>query len=75
MSLTFSPMNNQVTIPSTTATSNILVTLTSPSTITTTAIASASGMVSIHPAPTISVVATGQDANFKTRLNAMENAI
>ena len=71
MSLTFPPMNNQVTIPSTTANRNILVTLTSPSTITTTAIASASGMVSINPAPAIAVVATGQDANFKTRLNAI----
>ena len=62
-------MNNQATIPTTTANSNILVTLTSPSTITTTAIASASGMV------TISVAAKGQDANFETRSNAMENAI
>ena len=75
MSLTFPPMNNQAKIPKTTANSNILVTLTSPSTITTIAIASASGMVSINPAPAISVVATGQDANFETRLNAMENAI
>ena len=75
MSLTFPPMNNQATIPTTTANSNILVTLTSPSTITTTAIASASGMVSIYPAPTISVADKGQDANFETRLNAMENAI
>ena len=32
-------------------------------------------MVSINPAPAISVAATGQDANFETRLNAMENAI
>ena len=75
MSLTFPPMNNQATIPTTTANSNILVTLTSPSTIATTAISSASGMVSINPAPAISVAATGQDANFETRLNAMENAI
>ena len=75
MSLTFPPMNNQGTIPTTTANSNVLVTLTSPSTITTTAIASASCMVSINPAPTISVAAKGQDANFETRLNAMENAI
>ena len=72
MSLT---MNNQATIPTTTANSNILVTLTSPSTITTTAISSASDMVSINPAPTISVAATGQDANFETSLNAMESAI
>ena len=32
-------------------------------------------MVSINPAPAISVVATGQDANFATRLNAMKNVI
>ena len=75
MSITFTPMNNRATIRTTTANSNILVTLTSPSTITTTAIASASGMVSINPAPTISVAAKGQDANFEARLNAMENAI
>ena len=73
MSLT--SMNNQATIPTTTANSNIPVTLTSPSTIITTAIASASGIVSINPAPTISVAAKEQDANFETRLNAMENAI
>ena len=71
MSLTFPPMNNQATIPITTANSNILVILTSPSTITTTAISSASGMVSINPVPAISVAVTGQD---ETRLNAMENA-
>ena len=76
MSLTFPPMNNQATIPTTTANSNVLVTLTSPSTITTTAIASASGMVSIYPdPPTISVATKGQDASFETRLTAMENAI
>ena len=75
MSPTFPPMNNQATIPTTTANNNVLVTLTSPSTITATAIASASGMVSINPAPTISVAAKGQDANFETTLNAMENAI
>ena len=74
MSLTFPPMNNQATIPTTTANSNIIVTLTAPSTIPTTAIASASSMVSMNPAPAISVAATGQDANFETRLNAMENA-
>ena len=28
-----------------------------------------------NPAPVISIAATGQDANFETRLNAMENAI
>ena len=75
MSLTFSPMNNQATIPITTANSNIFVTLTSHSTITTTAISAASGMVSINPAPAIYVAGTGQDANFETRLNAIENAI
>ena len=75
MSLTFPPMNNQATVPTTTANSNVLVILTSPSTVTTTAIASASGMASINPAPTISVAAKGQDANFETRLNAMDNAI
>ena len=68
-------MNNQATIPRTTANSNVLVTLTSPSPITTTAIVSSSGMVSINPAPAIFVAATGQDANFETRLNAVENAI
>ena len=68
-------MNNQATIPTTTANSNILVTLTSPSTITATAISSASGMVSINPAPAISAAVTGQDANFEARLNAIENAI
>ena len=75
MPLTFPPMNNQATIPITTANSNILVTLTSASTITMTVISSASGMVSINPAPVISVTETGQDANFETRLNAMENSI
>ena len=57
MSLSFPPMKNQATIPITTDTSNILVTLTSPSTITTTTISSASGMVSINPAPAMSVAA------------------
>ena len=32
-------------------------------------------MVSINLAPAMSVVATGQDGNFETRLNAIENAI
>ena len=41
MSLTFAPMNNQVTVPSTTANSNALITLTFPSTIPKTAISSA----------------------------------
>ena len=57
MSLSFPPMKNQATIPITTDSSNILVTLTSRSTITMTTISSASGMVSINPAPTISVTA------------------
>ena len=75
MLLSFPPMNNQATIPITTANINILATLTSPSTITTTTISSASGMVSINPAPAVSVAATGQDVNFETRFNAMENSI
>ena len=75
MSLTFPSINNQATIPITTANSNILVTLTSPATITTTAICSASSMVIANPAPVISVASTGQDAKLETRLNAMENAI
>ena len=57
MSLTFPPMNNQAKII-TKVNSNILVTLISPSTITTTAIPSASGMVCINPTPAISVAAT-----------------
>ena len=32
-------------------------------------------MVSVNPARAISVAATGQDANFETRLNAIENPI
>ena len=75
MSFTSLPMNNQATVPIITANSNTLVTLTSSSTITMTAISSASGIVSINPTGTISAVATGQDANFETRLNAMENPI
>ena len=71
MSLTFPAMNNQVTVPITRATSNALVTLTSPSTITTTAISIASCIVTINLAPVISVAATGQDAYFETRLSAM----
>ena len=61
MSLTFPPMNNQATVSITTANSNTLGTLTFSSTITTTAISSASRMVSINPAPAVSVAATGQD--------------
>ena len=60
MPITFPPMNNQVTIPVTT----ILVTFISLSTITTTAISSASIMISLNPAPAISIAATGQDAKF-----------
>ena len=32
-------------------------------------------MVSINPTPATCVAAIGQDANFETRFNAMENAI
>ena len=71
----FLPMNNQETLRITTGNSNTLVTLTFSSTITTTTISSASGMLSINSAPTITVAATRQDANFETRLNATENAI
>ena len=52
-------MNNQATVLITIANSNALVTLTSPSIITATAISSALGMVSINPAPAISVATTG----------------
>ena len=48
MSLTLPPMNNQATISITTDNSNALVTLTSPSTITTAAISLASGMVGVY---------------------------
>ena len=68
-------MNNQATIYTTTPNNNILVTLISLSTITTIVISSASGMVSINSAPAICVAATGEDANFETRLNTTENAI
>ena len=60
MPITFPAMNNQATIPITT----ILVTFTSLSTITTTAISSVSIMISLNPAPAISIAATGQDAKF-----------
>ena len=50
-------MDNQVTVPITTANSNALLALTYPLTITTTAISSASSMVNINPAPAISVPA------------------
>ena len=75
MSLTFPPMDNQATIHITAVNSNILVTLTSPLTIITTAISSASGMVGINPAQAVSVAGTGQDANLETRLNTIENPI
>ena len=52
MSSTFSPMNDQATIPI--DYSNILFTLTSLSAITTTATSSALGMLNINPAPAIS---------------------
>ena len=68
-------MNNQATVPITTANNNTLVARDSPSAINMTASSSASSMVSINPAPVISVDATGGDLNFETRLNAMENAI
>ena len=73
MPLTFPLMNNEAAIPITTSSSNILVTYTYSSTITTTAISS--GVVNVNCAPAISLTATGQDANFQTRLNAMENVI
>ena len=72
MSLTFPPVSNQATVSITTANSNTLATLTTPSAIT---IFSASDVVSVNPAPSISVAAAGQDANFETRLNAMKNFI
>ena len=53
-----------------TANSNTVFTLTSPSTITATAISSVSGIVGINPIPAISLAATGQDAHFET---SMEN--
>ena len=73
MSLTLPPMNNQATISITTDNRNALATLTSPSTITTTVISLASGMVGVNLAPAVSV--TGQYKHFETRLNAVENAI
>ena len=73
MSLILPPMNNHATISITTDNSNVLVTLTSPSTITTTVISLASGMVGVNPAPAVSV--TGPHEHFETRLNVVENAI
>ena len=54
-------MNNQATVPITTANSRTPVTLTSSSTITTTAL----GMVSINSVPAICLLQL-QDANFQT---------
>ena len=53
-----------------TANSNTVFTLTSPSTITATAISSVSGIVGINPIRAISLAATEQDAHFET---SMEN--
>ena len=75
MSLYFLTMNNHATVPIATVNISTLVTLTSFSTITTTAIYSALGIVSTNPAPPISVTTTGQDLNFETRLNTIENYI
>lgn len=57
MSLNFRPMNNQAMVPITTVNSSTLVTLTTSLAITTTAISSVLGMVTINHAPTISVAA------------------
>lgn len=75
MALTFPPINNRATVPITTVKSNILFTVTSSITITTTAITSMSGMLSINSAPAMSVAATEQDLNFEATLNVMENII
>lgn len=61
MLLTFLPMINQATIPITTLNSNNLVTLEFSSNITTTAISTKSGMISINSALAIFVPATRQD--------------
>ena len=58
-----------------TVNSDTLATLTFSSSITMTVISLASGMVHKNPALATSVAATGQDLNFETRLNAMENTI
>ena len=65
MSLILPPMNNQSTVPITAINSNTLGILTSSSAITTAAISSALGMVSINPALAVSAAATGQDLNFE----------
>lgn len=76
MSPTFLPMNNQATVLMTTANSNTLVTAISSSNVmTTTAISLASGMISLIPAPAISIAATGQDLSFETNINAIKNVI
>ena len=58
-----------------TVNSDTLATLTFSSSITMTVISLALGMVHKNPALATSVAATGQDLNFETRLNAMENTI
>ena len=68
-------MKNQTADPKTTPSSNTHVTLTSYSTLTTTAVSSAWGKVSINPVSAISMTITGQDHNFETWLNAMENEL
>ena len=54
-------MNNQATVPITTANSRTPVTLTSSSTITTTAL----GMVSINPVPAICLIFQSMFPNLK----------
>lgn len=66
-------MNNQEVLSISTVNGNTLATLTSSSSITTTVISLASGMVGVNPAPAVSV--TGPDEHFETRLNVVENAI
>ena len=51
------PMNSLILVPITTVNSSTLVTLTTSLAITTTAISSVLGMVTINHAPTISVAA------------------
>ena len=68
-------MNNQEMPSISTVNSDTLATLTFSSSITMTVISLALGMVHKNPALATSVAATGQDLNFETRLNAMENTI
>ena len=68
-------MNNQEMLSISTVNSDTLATLTFSSSITMTVISLALGMVHKNPALATSVAATGQDLNFETRLNAMENTI